>query len=135
MKHKIKVWYKTGNSFGSENAEDFLEMEWENIDVAKANLKRIKEHYICYKVDEDYNGKKGQFFKSLSPEYKLMYDTKQQQDWYSDTYGDYHYTLVLKADNGNDWNITPFWVGYFERLNEAGIVSEDSDTHFKFDDL
>jgi hypothetical protein len=134
MKHKIKIWYTTGDSFGSQDRDEILEMEWDNLDVAKANLKRIKEHYICYKVDNDFSGKKGYYYKSLSPEDKLIYDTKKTRDWYStpENWDNYHYSICLKADNGNDWIISPFWVGYFETLNSAHIISDDNDMNISF---
>jgi len=155
MKHKIKIWYTTGDSFGSHHRDEILEMEWDNLDVAKANLKRIKEHYICYKVDldvakanlkrikehyicykvdNDFYGKKGYYYKSLSPEDKLIYDTKKTRDWYStpENWDNYHYSICLKADNGNDWIISPFWVGYFESLNSAQIISDDNDMSISF---
>ena len=38
--------YNTGDSFSSESGlESFLELEWTNLDIAKANLVRIQEHY------------------------------------------------------------------------------------------
>ena len=43
QKHKIKYGYQTGNSYGSESEESELEMSWENLDVAKENLQRIKD--------------------------------------------------------------------------------------------
>ena len=134
MKHKIKIWYTTGDSFGSQDRDEILEMEWDNLDIAKANLKRIKEHYIRYKVDNDFYGKKGYYYKSLSPEDKLIYDTKKTRDWYSTPEGwdNYHYSICLKADNGNDWIISPFWVGYFETLNSAQIISDDNDMSISF---
>lgn len=48
--YKIKYTYNTGDSFHTEEGlESFLEFSWENIEVAKANLNRIKEHYKLYK--------------------------------------------------------------------------------------
>ena len=29
MKYRIKIDYTTGNSFGSEREEDYLELEWD----------------------------------------------------------------------------------------------------------
>lgn len=41
--YRIKISYSTGNSFGSEDTWDYLELTWKNLDVAKENLQRIKE--------------------------------------------------------------------------------------------
>jgi hypothetical protein len=49
MEYRIKISYQTGDSFHSEDAEDYLELTWKNIDIAKENLQRIKEHYEMYK--------------------------------------------------------------------------------------
>lgn len=46
MLYKIKIEYKTGNSFGSHDEEGEIEYKWENLEIAKENLKRIKEHYL-----------------------------------------------------------------------------------------
>jgi hypothetical protein len=139
MAYRIKIWYSTSDSFNTEDASDLLEMKWNNIDVAKANLKSIKDHYICYLVDKKPEGKKSGLFKSLSPEQKLMYDMKAQQPWYSILSYDncYHHTLILKTDDGKDWQISPFWIGYFEDLKEGCVVTdtEDLDLYFHIDNL
>lgn len=138
LKHQIKIHYTTGNSFGSEDTSGILELDWNNLDVAKENLKRIKEHYMCYKVDNDYSGKKGYYFSSLTPEEKLIYDTRKDQRWYHETKffsnsnDSYHYSIVLVTDDGNDFQISPFWIGYFERLNWAEIISDDNDMKISF---
>lgn len=139
MKHQIKIFYTTGDSFHSEDTSNILELDWDNLDVAKENLKRIKEHYICYKVDTDYGGKNGWFYKSLSPEEKLMYDKRTEQSWYctyngygSNSKDGYHYSVKLKTDNGNDFQISSFWIGYFEHLNSAEIISKDNDMKISF---
>lgn len=47
--YRIKLSYCTGNSLCSENETSYLDLTWQNIDVAKENLLRIKEHYEMYK--------------------------------------------------------------------------------------
>lgn len=135
MAYKIKIFYSTGNSFGSEDVTDELELTWENLDVAKANIKRIQEHYICYNVDSSSGGKKSHEYNNLSPEHKHMYDMREHQDWYykgDRSYDNYHYSIILKADNGNDYQISTFWVGYFETLYEVEIIADKSDMKIKF---
>jgi hypothetical protein len=46
--YKIKYSYRTGDSFHSEDREEILEFDWEDIDLAKAALKRIEDHYRWY---------------------------------------------------------------------------------------
>lgn len=55
-KYKIKVHYQTGNSFGSENTVDFLDLSWDNLEIAKENLKAIKDHYKFYESIENTYG-------------------------------------------------------------------------------
>lgn len=48
--YRIKYTYDTGDSFRTESGvESTLEFSWKNIEIAKANLTRIKEHYELYK--------------------------------------------------------------------------------------
>lgn len=56
MKYKILYNYNTGDSFHNEDElEDTIELEWNNREVALANLKRIEEHYKFYRqMNKDY---------------------------------------------------------------------------------
>jgi len=55
-KYRIKYVYDTGDSFHNyPNQEGYVEITWENLDNAKANLKRIEEHYRLYKSLNSYN--------------------------------------------------------------------------------
>lgn len=48
-KYKILYDYTTGSTFGSEDLYgNTLDLEFDNLDVAKANLKRIREHWDMY---------------------------------------------------------------------------------------
>ena len=51
--YKIKVYYRTGDSFGNEDTEAILDYDWENIDVVTQNMKRIREHYEMYQEMAD----------------------------------------------------------------------------------
>ena len=130
MKYKIKLSYSTGDSFSFENTSDILEMTWSSLELAKENLRRIKEHYICYKVDKDYQGLKGFYFAGLPTEYKTMYSLRKSREWYVEN--DPHQAIKLVADSGNPWQIYCFWVGYFENLQRGEIINFDSDTSFEF---
>jgi len=44
-KYKIKISYSTGDSLHNYDTEDTLEISWNDLNVAKQNLKFIKEHY------------------------------------------------------------------------------------------
>jgi len=160
--YKIKYNYRTGNSFGSENLQDELDMSWEDLDVAKSNLKRIQEHYIQYQELNEYK-----FYKKRTNQEILK--SNQNKDWFVKrekhaVFGekgddDYdvvdkkryeankeagkkvgmvldqdaaEFSIILKADNGNDWQIHAPWCGYFESLNSAEIVVDNSDMKIEF---
>lgn len=132
MKYKIKIDYVTGNSFGSEDTSSIIELEWNDLEVAKANLKRIQDHWAYY------TAKEGRRWWSREKEAKELI-TKvelEKPDWLVTKYhdatfkGSHHCLIKLYADNGNVFQTWPPYVGYFESLTSAEIVSEDSDMKF-----
>lgn len=56
-KYKIKISYYTGDSFGNYDSEDYLELSWDNLAIAKDNLQAIREHYEYYR-DKEYGRNK-----------------------------------------------------------------------------
>jgi len=135
MKYQIKVHYTTGDSFNCYETSSIIEISWENLSVAKENLKRIKNHYICYKVDNEYSGKESYYFKEqLTDDEKLMYDTRKNQDWYVNSKNKFEYQNCIKlyTDTGNVFQIYPSWVGHFEILHEAEIIIDPTEMKIKF---
>lgn len=126
-KYQIEVSYYTGNSFGSEDTKDFLELSWNNLEIAKENLQAIKEHYEMYNhIENPPWGQKRIPREEIHEKYKNEW-------WFPETDNIYfaHYLMRLKTDEGKfmqQWN---FWCGYFEGLYGAEIVSEESDIKFK----
>lgn len=123
-KYKIKVEYSTGNSYGSEDTESFIDLEWDNLDIAKENLQAIKEHWGFYR---EYGG---HWFSNHKE--KKDYSGKW---WYPEIDGvigadNIHHCMKLKADNGKTMQQWNFWCGYFEYLIGAEIVTDESDTKF-----
>ncbi len=119
MKYKIKINYNTGDSFGSQNGlEDFLELSWEDIENAKKNLKRIEEHYKLYRSSNSYFS---------HDEYNKLLNEFKGRDW---MVASEKSLIKLYSDNGEPWQIWPFWVGYFESLNYCEIISDNSDLKF-----
>jgi hypothetical protein len=140
--YRIKISYSTGNSFGSEDTTDYLELTWENLDIAKENLQSIKEHYEMYRNIEGWGSKltKEQWFaknidKSWFVNEQKLYSIKpnrhiQENDKVKVGDGNWEYRsdvfiaqhcINLKADNGNNMQILAFWCGYFETLYSAEI--------------
>lgn len=153
MKFRIKLSYTTGDSFGSESTQDYLELEWDIIEVAKDNLQRIKEHYKMYRDLNSYSYKKkskDEIFAENKEKSWFVYSPKLfskngeaiTQDTANkigrDNYiikPDEHlgtYCLKLIADNGNEMQISAFWCGYFETLHSAEIEFDDSDIRIEF---
>ena len=127
MAWKIKVTYKTGSSFGSEECEDTINLAWNNIDLAKACLRDIKEHYKYYEeLDESLSFRR-------SRENSVIMAEARQKEWCRDIPRD-KYDLELSAlCDGGEWRTvsTSMWCGYFEALYSAEIIGdEDSDMSF-----
>lgn len=58
MKYKIKVTYDTGNSFGNElGLEDYIEADFDTIELAERNAKNIMEHYEMYEEVNSYRSR------------------------------------------------------------------------------
>lgn len=98
MEYRILIEYYTGNSFGSYKTSKYLELTWKNLDVATQNLLAIKEHY------EMQNANKNDY---------------KDKDWYVEEHPGY--CIRFRSDDGDDWQISCFWIGHFEELVTAKI--------------
>lgn len=116
-KYKIKVYYETGDSESSSNISDIVEIDWNDLDIAKENLKRIKEHYLWYKEINRYRQHK-------SLEYS-------EPEWHKGIKEDYLFKYV--TDEGLEVQMHCPWIGYFEKLQMAEIIidSEHDDMRFE----
>ena len=153
MVYKIKMDYSTGNSFGSEDMIGYVDLEWTNLNVAKENLQRINEHYKQYENISHC--------RTMSKKYEL-YEENINKDWFvykprliSKLNGcaidekeknrigeenceyvpdDYfaQYCIILKTDDGKDYQMSAFWCGYFEQLYSAEIEIDNSDMKILF---
>lgn len=155
MKYKIKIEYQTGNSFCSEDETRYIDITWENIDVAKENLRRIKEHYEQYREINSYKSGKNKSIKDIlnlnidkkwfvyKPKlvskmngYPINEKTKKKFGMKNCEYvPDEHsatYCLKLKTDEGDDYQLYTFWCGYFEELYSAEIEIDNSDMKIEF---
>lgn len=117
MKYQIKYIYDTGDSFNHyRDEEGVLELINEDLNVAKENLKRIKEHYKQYE----------ELSYSRSREKKDILESNKDKDWFVEDNNDYmgyaENCIKLYTDDGKPWQIWAPWCGYFERLNSARIV-------------
>lgn len=119
-KYIIKFYYSTGNSFKIQDEEDCLEMSWNNLDIAKENIKAIKEHYQMYEKLDDFRYDRNK-----------LKESNKDKWWFVDTdYYPFDECMKLKADNGNlmqQWNP---WCGYFETLYSIEIEVNDPEMKF-----
>jgi hypothetical protein len=110
MEYKILIEYKTGNSFGYHKTEDYLELTWSNLDIATENLLAIKEHY---EMQNDENR-----------------DKYKDKEWY--VKNSPSYCIRLKSDDGEFWQISCFWLGYFEQLLSVEIKFDSPNMKYDF---
>lgn len=123
-KYKIKYNYETSDSVTpAHDYIGYLEATWTNLDVAKENLQRIKEHYEYYRQINDY------YPRMSLKEIESFKKECAKKDWFVKRWES---CLKLKADNGIDFQISAPWCGYFERLNEAEIEADKSDMKISF---
>tara|TARA_R110000868_G_scaffold76573_6_gene220165 strand:- start:3935 stop:4417 length:483 start_codon:yes stop_codon:yes gene_type:complete len=150
-KYKILISFATGDSFNNYDTTDNIELEWDNLEVAKENLQAIREHdKMCdlannwktkfedkikhYQDNED----KFWFVSEVKPLHnkKKCYHTmvayeKAPEDFtlVPDDYSAQH-LIKFKADNGNLMQTQAFWVGYFESFQSAEIITDESDMKY-----
>src|ERR1035437_7356165 len=149
--YKIQISYSTGNSFGSHDAKDVLEISWNDLNVAKYNLKYIKEHYMMQddinknwkqkqtkeQWNEECTDKPWYVFQNVLLQNGCVIDEKDKHKYDSKTLkyvanDDLAQNCIkLYTDNGNVFQISCFWIGYFEQLHSAKIImNEDNDLEF-----
>jgi hypothetical protein len=120
MSYKIKITYDTGDSFKTErDLEQYVEGEWESLEVATENLNRIKEHYEYYEAAKRYHFNSAQRRKAAD-----IIDNAPNQKWYAGDVQDYVYSLKLLTDDNTEYVQHAFWCGYFESLVGAEIEQE-----------
>lgn len=127
--YTIKIDYSTGDSFNTYDTDTTLSGEW-TLEVAKENLKRIKSHYTLYQNRNNYYSM-GMQVKGKD----ILEDAKKEVWFYSDdnTYGIWEYCLNLLENDGSVKKYDTCWIGYFERLISARVISitpEDDEMNF-----
>jgi hypothetical protein len=113
--YKIKYSYRTGDSFHSEDREEILEFEWEDIKLAEEALKRIEEHYRWY--------------TSIRNSYSFSPETIERPDWHKKEFTSTDHAqsteenmIVLRMDNDQTVQFWAPWCGYFETLYGCELV-------------
>ncbi len=114
-RYTIDIEYVTGNSFGSQDAEDSLGISWDNLDMAKDALRRIRafdEHAT------EWDRKRG-------ASYEERQESFRQLPGYSEEFPEVCIMFVL--DDGTEHRHSRFWEGYFETLKGTIIVDSKGD--------
>jgi hypothetical protein len=111
--YKIIVNYDSGGSFGTYPGQECeCIYQWDNLDIAKENLKRIAEHN---RAVQKLNG-----WRSYG---RGSWDDYKNERWYckhSPQHG-----VVLLTDHNIEYDESCSWVGYFETMNHCQIVPND----------
>jgi len=148
MPYKIKICYQTGDSEHSYETEDILDIEWENLDLAKENLQRLKEHHNMYVNLNEYHKEQTNFEilnENIEKKWFVytprLYSKKtnnaiEEKDkikvgddnWeYRPDITDAEYDIKFVLDNGNTYQIYAFWQGHFENIHSAEIIATGLD--------
>lgn len=115
--YEIEIYYSTGDSLGIHEETDQVGCVWEDIEYAKLALKYINEHYVA-----------------VRDSYKQEFEIRDyyKKPWFDDyENGAYWYdSLILPVSKGVTQKVHAYWLGYFETLHSASILSHDSDLSF-----
>lgn len=122
MTYQIEYDYQTGDSFHTSEETRVLEYEWEDIEMAKEALQRIKEHYKWYHYKDKMEGR---FPKRFIDEEDIAEKPKWHNVNSKGLGSDHYYCLLnIRMDNGVDVQFWPPWCGYFEQLYGARIINK-----------
>lgn len=128
--YTIKVRYITGDSFNSYETDCDLEGSWE-LEVAKENLKRIKEHYKLYDNRNNY------YSLGMAEYFEQILKDINNASWFCKGNGrdssTWQWHINLKENDGSEKDYYVRWCGYFERLVTAkvtAITPEENDMEF-----
>jgi len=121
MKYQIEIDYDSYDSFNEERCQEPLEGTWENIDVIKRNLQRIKEHYI-YNEEKNSTGK----YRRYEEFAQINYDI-DKKDWvvvnkWASGENISENSLMLELDNGKMYQVQAFWMGWGSSFHGAKAV-------------
>jgi len=131
--YTIKVNYRTGSSFSTEECEDTIGLCWNNVELARKALLALKEHYELYSDLDRYghNQKTDQdIYNIVKTKYWYKKADKTNNKWYTPVRDWYNYCAV-EMDDGSFRRIpTNMWCGYFETLYTAELVNENDKVTF-----
>lgn len=112
---KIKIDYKTGDSFGSHDETDHLEYDWNNLDIVKENIEAIVAHNRFNKELKSWDMSNEEQDELIKETAENWWFVKEHKYWGTNPFENYIY---LKKDDGSimEEPYSCFWTGYFEHL-------------------
>tara|TARA_Y100000766_G_C18662238_1_gene485774 strand:+ start:122 stop:505 length:384 start_codon:yes stop_codon:yes gene_type:complete len=121
--YTILIKYQTGNSFHTGVEEETIGMLWKNVSFAEKAYRSIIEHYKNYK--ESGSTIRGRNFdvENIKNKEWFLEDPQRTNKW--EDFWKFH--INVKKDDNTDQTISAFWCGYFEKLIEIRIVSEEKE--------
>lgn len=132
--YKIVATYDTGDNLNQYFDEKVnIGLICSNLDIAKENLLRLKEHYLYYKaINTNYFPSKGEELKV-----KKIIEGSKKKDWYYECPNKDHFQLYLIDDDNNKYlGVVSDYCNYFGKLTNLKIVIVDDldpyDTEINF---
>lgn len=111
--YSIEVSYSDGDSCHHYNATETLEFSW-TLEVAKENLKRIKNHYKAY------SDRNGYVACMLGDKEVSLLEFIKTQPWYDND--GWTASIIFLQNDGTSKHYSTSWTSYFASLIGAKIV-------------
>ena len=117
----IRVFYETGDSFGREDRETILDYNWQKLETAEENLRRIEAQYRMYE-------RMGRHYHGSASGIRADYG---HEPWFADcdneSYAEFVMTHSVKLimDDGTEFIHSCEWEGYFELLYGASVEEKE----------
>ncbi|MFA5405184.1 MAG: hypothetical protein WC358_09635 [Ignavibacteria bacterium] len=115
--YTIEGFYTTGDSFNTYDTSSVLDGVW-ILEVAKENLRRIKEHTNLRRARDNYI--------SIATDWKTHVDSKKNELWFiegtSYGMGKWEMNIKLLENDGSNKEYHLPWCGYFDHLTSAKVV-------------
>lgn len=115
-KYSIRYDGTTGDSFGSSEMSGNLEVTWDNLEIVKENLRRIRDHY------EFYNKQNSHYWQVSKDQIAQERVEAAGRPWFVDCVHHFYHSVKLLADNGKEFVYHAPWCGYFESLGSIKMV-------------
>jgi hypothetical protein len=119
---KIKISYQTGDSFNTYDTKEYLEYEWDNLDIIKQNVDAIVAHNKFVKEISEDRWMGNEEIEKRVEEAKTNWWFVEKLPWDKTNICSKDFVrsqyIYLKKDDGTliDKPYSCFWIGWFEHL-------------------